>query len=365
MGTLDELVFYCKTKKPIGAMLLLGDSGTGKTHLVQKELQDALQDSHVIVHVSLFGINNLEALHDAVRKKWISDLIPILSNQKDYDEEIAFGKSFIKAVNSVLKFIVPKASHIGDAISAVSSIMSDVVVLPVVEDIHSHTNKRVVLVFDDVDGSLLNPIGLLGTINDYCENRGFHTIIIGDLENMNELEQKNTDLVRMAMEKTIAYVTRYHPDFEKIIPQLIAQKTWKNEEYAKFLQEHEKSIIEVFGAETEIRDKKKPFSKCHNLRSLITALEGFFRIYHHMKEAGVTDIDPYLRSYLAFYLARRAGILKEGKTSYTFTEDELKSVYPNYVPENLLDSVRIWIQEGYWDAEQFKKELALVKKDNG
>ena len=70
MGTLDELIHYCNTKEPMGAMFLLGDSGCGKTYLVDKELKEALKDSHVIVRVSLFGINSFEALHEAVKQKW-------------------------------------------------------------------------------------------------------------------------------------------------------------------------------------------------------------------------------------------------------------------------------------------------------
>ena len=66
MGTLDELIHYCRIEDPIGSLVLIGESGCGKTYLIERELREALEDTHCIVRVSLFGINSIGALHDAV-----------------------------------------------------------------------------------------------------------------------------------------------------------------------------------------------------------------------------------------------------------------------------------------------------------
>ena len=32
MGTLDELIHYCRKEDPIGSLILIGESGCGKTY---------------------------------------------------------------------------------------------------------------------------------------------------------------------------------------------------------------------------------------------------------------------------------------------------------------------------------------------
>ena len=358
MGTLDELIFYCKMKKPGGAMVLLGESGCGKTHLVERDLQEALRDTHVIVRVSLYGISSIDALHEAVKKQWFISLLPIRS-KKIKPEQLVVGKSFMNAINSVLSILNPRAGSIG---LAASVFINDIVVLSVVEDIHTKQMKRVVLVFDDVDHALLNPTELLGTINDYCENRHFNTIMIAEMESFVEMDPQTEHVIKLAKEKTVAYTVFDFPDYGKIIHNLIADREWKNEEYAKFLQQHEQTIIQLFVSDSkETIDISAPLDKCHNLRSLVTGLESFFRIYHHMTEAGIPDIEPYLCAFLPYYLAEKSGVMRNGKTSFTYTDEELCSLYPSFSAGNLFDSVRQWIRQGYWDPELFTKELSRVR----
>ena len=64
MSTLSELIHYCNEDDPVGAMLLLGEWGCGKTYLIEKDLAGALKDTHIIIKVSLFGMNNQKALQD-------------------------------------------------------------------------------------------------------------------------------------------------------------------------------------------------------------------------------------------------------------------------------------------------------------
>ena len=43
MSTLSELIHYCNEDDPVGAMLLLGEWGCGKTYLIEKDLAGALR----------------------------------------------------------------------------------------------------------------------------------------------------------------------------------------------------------------------------------------------------------------------------------------------------------------------------------
>lgn len=363
MATLDELIFYCRLHEPVGAMALLGESGSGKTHLIENDLKDALRDTHVIVRISLFGVGSLSAMHDTVKKKWLAALLPVRSRKELTSEERAFGKGFIKAANSILKIVVPRAGTIGNA---AMSVMDDFEILPSVEDIHNKTIKRVVLVFDDVDRALMNRAELLGAINDYCENRRFHVILVTNNEFVSAADPQNEVLIRSAKEKTVAYTLYNHPDYGKIIHSIIENRTWKSEEYAEFLRQHEQTVTALFGTETADKDQAgSQLSRCQNLRSLLSALESFYRIHHYLAAAGVADHEPYLCGFLPFYLAEKGGVRRNGSVQYTFSEEELLQLYPLYASDHLFWSVRRWIREGYWDKELFLEELAGAAGSEG
>ena len=57
MKTIDELVYYCNEPDPVGALMLTGEWGCGKTFLIEHELKEKLKDTHIFVCVSLFGLN--------------------------------------------------------------------------------------------------------------------------------------------------------------------------------------------------------------------------------------------------------------------------------------------------------------------
>ena len=70
MATLRELVHYCKHPNPLGVFMLTGEWGAGKTHLIETELAETLKDTHVIVRVSMYGMNSIEQLRAEIKKKW-------------------------------------------------------------------------------------------------------------------------------------------------------------------------------------------------------------------------------------------------------------------------------------------------------
>ena len=215
--------------------------------------------------------------------------------------------------------------------------------------------------FDDFDRSKLNWPELLGSINDYCENQHFNVIIIANRKNFSEDDPKTADLIRAAKEKTVAYSVINLPDYRSIIHTLIDETAWKTEEYTSFIKEHEQDVTELFGEDTIIpTDGASALSRSHNLRSLITGLESFYRIYHHMTAAGLENISEYFTSFLSFYLADKSGVVRDGVISYTFTDEDLKALYPRYSPAFIFECVRNWIRYGYWDEKQFSEQLSSL-----
>lgn len=73
MKTIDELMYYCEEPEPVGAVLLTGEWGCGKTYLIDNELKEALKDKAHVIRISLFGITTIEGIHMAIKQAWISE----------------------------------------------------------------------------------------------------------------------------------------------------------------------------------------------------------------------------------------------------------------------------------------------------
>ncbi len=71
MDSLLEIKEYCNLKNPVGALLLTGEWGCGKTYLIDHSLKKDLDSTHVIIRISLFGISTVDELHNSVKKAWI------------------------------------------------------------------------------------------------------------------------------------------------------------------------------------------------------------------------------------------------------------------------------------------------------
>ena len=71
MDTLEELKYYCDEPQPVGALMLTGEWGCGKTYLLNNMLTDELKDTHIILRVSLFGMESIEEIRTEVKKCWL------------------------------------------------------------------------------------------------------------------------------------------------------------------------------------------------------------------------------------------------------------------------------------------------------
>ena len=70
MDIIEELKYYCNELQPVGALMLTGEWGCGKTYLLNNILKDAIEDTHIILRVSLFGLESIEEVHKEVKKCW-------------------------------------------------------------------------------------------------------------------------------------------------------------------------------------------------------------------------------------------------------------------------------------------------------
>lgn len=169
MDTLKELVEYCEELNPVGAILLTGEWGCGKTYFIENRLKKELRESAVIIRISLFGMESIEELHATVKSSWIKanfkhkeifDAITTIQEAKLTNDDLTdhLPKSIAKLIKNLTKVE-------WDAFIDIKNTIDD---------------KKVILVFDDLERCNIDLIDVLGIINDYCENKQFHTIIIAN-----------------------------------------------------------------------------------------------------------------------------------------------------------------------------------------
>lgn len=356
MATLDELIHYCKSKNPIGAFMLDGEWGSGKTHLVEKDLSDALIETHLIARISLYGMNDTEILRKAVKEKWLSTCAPVLGKLVEQKEQVNKSGGLISAITTILSGLNPGAGRAANVMMNFD--LTDFMKIePEIEDVHDHSRKRVILVFDDLERSKLNPLEVMGLINEFCENMHFHCVIITN-ESFLTHTLNDYPMYHMLKVKTVSTTAYYVPDFRAIITSIIRTRTWPTDAYKRFLKNHIDEILNLFVSDysvTEVSDRS--LVKAHNLLTLTSGMEEFYRIYYHLANADVQDMDPWLYAFLAYHLIRKCGFIKDGTLCNECSDEELQELYPQFQPEYLHKSMRNWISYGIWDRESFNQEL--------
>lgn len=353
MSTLDELIHYCNEKHPIGALMLTGEAGCGKTYMVGKELKKALKDTHVIIRISLFGMDSAKALHAAIRHKWLEACMPVLGSlQKAKD------KGIFSAFSSVIKKFNPVAGGAADVMVSMN-VLDSVNIKPEIEDFITHDKRKVILVYDDLERTKMNIAELMGVINEYCENKHFNSIIIVNEESLAGEWEKDKVTCHMLKEKTVSHTLHHIPDYDEVINAILSAEKWQTPEYAEYLMEHEDLIRDVFIADSEkpektyLTDKDR---KYHNFRTLTKGLHRFYRVFYHLQKTGTDVPDRRLYSFLAYYLAMESGICRGGIPCIDISDDDIREFYPKYSPEYMTEAERKWIAAGVWDKAAFTEE---------
>ncbi len=359
MSTLDELIHYSNEPDPIGALMLTGEWGCGKTYMVQKELTKALKDTHIIVRVSLFGMSSAKMLQEAIRQKWLEACLPVLGTLQKAKNKGAFS-----AFNSVLRKINPMAGSAADVM--VSMNFSDVITpKPEVEDFKSNEKKKVIIVYDDLERAAADVSELMGVINNYCENHGFNTIILANEEALRQELKDDEITYHFLREKTISQTVYHIPDYEAVIGSIIKKTKWQSEDYAEYLSAHEDLIREVFTSDSEETDmlyNREKIRKNHNFLTLTKGLQSFYRIYYHLINGGEEPGDNRLYSFLAYYLSEKGGIYKDGMPCIEVDDKDIKELYPRFSQDELTDAERLWITTGIWDGRFFPSRMQQEEK---
>lgn len=335
----EEIQLYISSKEITGALLLTGKWGSGKTYLIHKVKEKINQQGDaVVLIISLFGLENIDELNRKVKESLFQSRF-----NKDIDLSNKERFSQIKNFTS----IISEYSRVAKGINSVLSInLYDFVrIEKKIEYLLDNklVEKDLVLVFDDFERSKIDMINLIGTINDYTENKGIRTILIADEEKINE--KKYIDF----KEKLIFRTIRLKPDYSVIINEIISNYSETTKGYSDFLKENQKTIEQVFYE-----------SELENIRSLKAMIIDFERIYTKWMgiNIGIENMANVLYTYGATLLEHRAGNYNKSEYGYLSDDAKLREKYSNFNKNNSrLLSLQNWVTTGEWNEVGLEYEI--------
>ena len=352
MKTVEELVYYCHECEPVGALLLSGEWGCGKTHLIEHELKDALADTSVVLRISLFGMTLPEEIHVTVRREWMAEYCKI------------------KGIDKV---------------------------------------TEVILVFDDLERCRMSSVDVLGVINDYCENQHYHTIIVanqakikgqreitkitGEIQQVSaESDTRKSENTKAVIkvdipvqpdqaelsyaeirEKIIQRTVYYLPDYENIVHAVIATAKFQSAQYREFVISCEGGLLELFApdrddlkfenSQSDDKGQSRP-TPPHNIRSLKCAIKDFYRLYNILQKNDFSELDKWLYSFTSYVIAYKAGIARADDYSTLFSDKDVRKMYPAFQSNYTINSVKQWVLNGVWNENAITSEIEIIKKRN-
>lgn len=384
MNTLEELLYYCKEPEPVGAILLTGEWGCGKTYLIDNELTEALGDKAHVIRISLFGVTAIEGIHTAVKHAWISECNKD-KKWKNAVEKAQQGKEIVGKLEFLPEWLRGIATTDWQFLLEIKNTIGEM---------------PVILVFDDFERCCLDSVDVLGAINDYCENRKFHTIIVANqdkIKSANEFvnmpigaeidefekgNEKNPTKRIVAKinvqskkdedelsyneikEKIIHRTVQYIPDYANIVHAVVEKMKYQDDVYKKFVKDCEDGILELFAPDRNVYNESQNSERPHNIRSLKCAIRDFYRVFELLESNEFEDIDRWFYSFIAYVIAHKANIAKEGYYGTLFSDDAVRKLYPAFQTQYMLITVKKWILHGIWDEDALLYEVGTVKARN-
>ena len=338
--------------------MLTGEWGCGKTYLIEHDLKSELKDSHIIIRISLFGVENLDSLRSLVKRMWLKNCSKVAGKMMGENK----ASKAISTAASTITSLIPTLKDVKESISKID-LLDFIEITSEIEDEEDEDNKKtVVLVFDDLERSNISTVEISGCINEYVENLRFHVIIVSNEDKITEHKNKSDSLSYSEIkEKIVSRTVKLLPDYEGIINSIVTEKDWmEDKEYTHFLQENKEILLNVF-TETSSKESEEKGYRSRNIRSLKCALQDFYRLYLKLKKEELPDIPLYLRSFVIYTLAVKSGAEMKGKYGTLFADSAIKDAYPLYSEGLLFRSVKTWIIEGVWIEEDVNYEIERMK----
>ena len=385
MDILEELKYYCNEPQPVGALMLTGEWGCGKTYLLNNILTETLKNTHIILRVSLFGIKSIEEVRNEVKKRWIYAFAESKNSAfKTVKKAEEIGKNLKNVIKTVTEQLSPPIKTITNGVLSLN-VIDFVKIEPKIGE------KKVVLIFDDLERTNISTSDLLGCINDYCENLHINTIVVANEEKIKSSKDDKIEYNEIK-EKIIQRTIHYSSDYSAVVSSVIENMVHKNcdavsETYKSFLKNNKKGISAIFSGKSvdgisldqlisekyseklrkEFVNEKERIEKLlkhrpHNIRSLKYAIQDFGRIYCLLDEKQINNKEKWLFTYLSYVLCFRAGLIPENEPYGTlFSNESVPILYPGFYNDKYITKGMVhWVRKGEWNQDTIDAELDYV-----
>lgn len=368
MNTIEELEYYCNESQPVGALMLTGEWGCGKTYLLNNVLTENLKDTHVILRISLFGIETIEEIRKEVKKCWLYAFAEL-------KEPISGMSEKVKYIGGVVKTIATKfGEELPDSIKTVANSILSLDAIDFIKIGSQMEEKKVVLIFDDLERANISTSDLMGCINDYCENLHINTIVVANEEKIKSSKNDKIEYDEIK-EKIIQRTIYYSPNYSDVINSVIDNMVCRSndsvsEQYKSLLTSNKETISAIFSGTSidgimldhlvskkfygksreEIESNEEKIEELlshrpHNIRSLKCAIQDFRRIYNLLEEKQIDNKEKWFFAYLSYVLCFRAGLILENKRYGTlFSEENVDILYPGFYDDKFItNGIKRWI----------------------
>lgn len=374
MNILKELVDYCTMPVSMGALVLTGGWGSGKTYFIENDLKNALKDTHVFLRIPLYSYKTIDLVNEEIRRQWLFAVSPFYDSLEKHETEIKNGKALLESSVDAMSAVQPMVKGVKTAAAVSESVLK---ALPIRNQIKTKNGMReVVLVFDDLERTQVNMQDVMGCINNFCENKHFKVIIvtyeakIGSMDSAVAGEKNSQKAYYNLKEKTVARTICYKPDAASVIHSILENSGLFSEDYQQFLLKNESllnGVSSVFSLHAEAVPRKaedqkesEPIATGDNFRILKCALHDFERIYAYLRERDVDSIERYLYHFLIYTVADRSGMIPRDQEDLLQSDEAVRKLCPRFDDQYLPKVVKNWILYGEWNEEDIWKEEWLL-----
>lgn len=258
----DYLNYYLnELKNPDYAVMITGCWGSGKTYFIKHflfengdtiKINDWLSGSHkyTVVYVSLFGANCREEIDNRIAERFHHVL----------DSDYVKGLKKIGFMGlSVIADICHLQNSVADAKNAVDEFIDS--------ERKNLTDKKLVVVFDDVERADLPLPELLGYLNEYVEGLHIPCILLADENKWNEAKKCQEDKgtlhkLSSTQEKIIGRVLKIQTTPQTILSYWLKNNSLGLSDKTLSLWENNQNLVlDFFAAMDALCEKKKESSR--------------------------------------------------------------------------------------------------------
>ena len=349
MNINQEVQDFISRKESNGALLITGQWGCGKTYMVRQVAEKLNSgNQYAIAFVSLFGVDSTDTLNRKVKEA--------VAYAKTFNKVSDNQKNSATALLGVVKSITSALSDSSGVVKSIDTALSinwyDFIDVENEVECYGQGNtikskKKLVIVFDDLERCSLNTVEMLGSINDYSENRKIKTIVIAD---ENHIKEENLERYNEFKEKLISRTIRLTSDYPSIIHTIIQSYIETVPGYGKILQENYSLLTQVFLE-----------SKSENIRTFKSFIIDFERVFDLWESASAPHnrLNGVLYTFGAILFEFKGNRYnKNDEYGYIFDRTKLKEKYVDigdYM--SFLASLEKWITSGEWIEDEVLSEI--------